>query len=298
MILGSCKIASHSSTSNPQPLARTRLQPIPMRRTHPIGDNPPVSLDWKSGPLAEGLACFRSAEFFLAHEHWESAWLTLEGPERTFLQAMIQVTVALHHQQSGNRAGALSLLKRWWHARHAVATAGERTAPGRAPVIMVAVDTAHPQDERHPVLHEATAQLMALSAEFRLICVSVVHGIPVIETEGRAESASGIQLDHLARLRNWVRPLDLPPQRLSLHVIESPRPGEALLDFARANHVDLIVLGAPAPGQLGIAWWRSVASTVTANAPCSVYVVRVPRTRGAEDSPADPSDAAEGGTAA
>ncbi len=83
-----------------------------MRRPHPIGDNPPVSLDWKSGPLAEGLACFRNAEFFLAHEHWESAWLTLEGSEKRFLQAMIQVTVALHHHQSGNRAGALSLLTR------------------------------------------------------------------------------------------------------------------------------------------------------------------------------------------
>jgi hypothetical protein len=81
----------------------------------PIGDNSPVSLDWKSGPLAEGLVCFRNAEFFLAHEHWESAWLTLEGPEKTFLQAMIQVTVALHHHQSGNRAGALSLLTRALH---------------------------------------------------------------------------------------------------------------------------------------------------------------------------------------
>ena len=50
----------------------------------------------------------------------------------------------------------------------------------------------------------------------------------------------------------------------------------ALLEFARSNHVDLIVLGAPNPAQLGLAWWRSVASRVTANAHCSVHVVRVP----------------------
>ena len=43
-----------------------------------------------------------------------------------------------------------------------------------------------------------------------------------------------------------------------------------------ATTVDLIVLGAPHPAQLGLAWWRSVASRVTANAHCSVYVVRVP----------------------
>ena len=90
------------------------------------------------------------------------------------------------------------------------------------------------------------------------------------------ESASGVYLDHLVRLRHWVEPMRLPAQRLSLHVIESANPEEALLEFARSNHVDLIVLGAPHPAQLGLAWWRSVASRVTANAHCSVHVVRVP----------------------
>ena len=59
-------------------------------------------------------------------------------------------------------------------------------------------------------------------------------------------------------------------------VIESANPENALLEFARRNNVDLIVLGAPNPAQLGLAWWRSVASGVTANAHCSVHVVRVP----------------------
>ena len=39
---------------------------------------------------------------------------------------------------------------------------------------------------------------------------------------------------------------------------------------------DLIVLGAPSPQERAMAWWRSVASSVTANAPCSVHVVRRP----------------------
>jgi hypothetical protein len=69
-------------------------------------------LDWKSGDLAEGLACYRRAEFFLAHEHWESVWLGLQEPEKSFLQALIQITVAFHHLQAGNSAGAVSLLRR------------------------------------------------------------------------------------------------------------------------------------------------------------------------------------------
>jgi hypothetical protein len=38
--------------------------------------------------------------------------------------------------------------------------------------------------------------------------------------------------------------------------------------------VDLIVIGAPGPDQQALAWWRSVASGVTAGAHCSVHVVR------------------------
>ena len=71
-----------------------------------------MPLDWSSGGLAAGLDCYRNQEFFEAHEHWEDAWNQLVDPERLFLQALIQVTVAMHHYQRGNRAGALSLLWR------------------------------------------------------------------------------------------------------------------------------------------------------------------------------------------
>ena len=71
-----------------------------------------MSLDWRSGALAEGLRCYRSAEYFEAHEHWESVWLRLDEPEKSFLQALIQVTAAFHHYYRGNRVGAASLLGR------------------------------------------------------------------------------------------------------------------------------------------------------------------------------------------
>jgi hypothetical protein len=75
---------------------------------YPMG----VPLNWKYGALAEGLCCYRNAEFFQAHEHWEKVWLLAEEPEKRFLQALIQVTVAFHHYQAGNLLGALSLLQR------------------------------------------------------------------------------------------------------------------------------------------------------------------------------------------
>lgn len=69
-------------------------------------------LDWRSGELAAGLACYRRQEFFEAHEHWELVWLRLDEPEKSFLQAIIQITAAFHHWQRGEADGTLSLLRR------------------------------------------------------------------------------------------------------------------------------------------------------------------------------------------
>lgn len=68
--------------------------------------------DWTIGALAEGLRCYRTQQFFEAHEHWEAVWLTLAEPEKSFLQALVQVSAAFHHLKRGNRIGAISLLSR------------------------------------------------------------------------------------------------------------------------------------------------------------------------------------------
>ncbi len=172
----------------------------------------------------------------------------------------------------------MTQLRLWWRSRE------ERRAIARkplvhisqSPVIMVAVDTSHPDDERHPALQWTASQMASLNLEFRMICISAIRGASVGEAGGLEDTSSGQQLVHKVRLRNWVEPLGLPPQRLSLHVIESGDPAATLLEFAKSNNVDLIVIGAPAPGDAALAWWRSTASTVTANAHCSVHVVRMP----------------------
>lgn len=177
-------------------------------------------------------------------------------------------------------------LGRWWRARGRRGLTHEPRHPiaDAAPVIMVAVDTEHPDDERHPALRWTTRQIISLNVDFRLMCVSVIHAASLGEGKEDSDTASGKNLEHKIRLRQWVEPLRLPPARLSLHVIESANPAETLLELARANHVNLIVLGAPGPAQKTLAWWRSVASSVTANAPCSVHVVRVPeRERGEQE---------------
>jgi hypothetical protein len=69
-----------------------------------------MTFDWTQGPLAEGLRDYNAARFFEAHEAWESVWLHAPQPEKTFLQGLIQVTVAMHHSSRDNQLGATRLL--------------------------------------------------------------------------------------------------------------------------------------------------------------------------------------------
>ena len=188
-----------------------------------------------------------------AADRYQSAALVafdLRNPEQLTLTA---------RATKAHRARLFEQIRRFLKAR------GEyRTRPklphvqiSRSPIIMVAVDTSNLDDASQPAIRNVTAQVMSLSKEFRLIAVSVFVPPP-------PSDVSRVHVEHLVRLRHWIDPIAITRQRLSLHAIESTDAAEAIVDFARLNHVDLIIVGG------------SVASTVAANAPCSVHVVRVP----------------------
>jgi nucleotide-binding universal stress UspA family protein len=178
--------------------------------------------------------------------------------------------------------GLLEQARRWWQSLGGTPKPRDPAAT-RAPVVMVAVDTSHPEDERHGAIRWTARQVLSLSTDYRVMFVSVVAAPAVREEAAGADTSSARHMRHLAILRQWIAPLGLAAHRASLHVVESPDPAGTLLALARQNHVDLIVLGAPAPDPMRIAWWRSVASAVTAAAPCSVHVVRAPRREAAAE---------------
>ena len=55
--------------------------------------------------LRAGLAYFRAADYFAAHDAWEEVWQGLRGRQRLFWQAMIQLTVGAYHYTNGNGRG-------------------------------------------------------------------------------------------------------------------------------------------------------------------------------------------------
>jgi len=77
------------------------------------------------------------------------------------------------------------------------------------------------------------------------------------------DTPTGRHIKQLVSLRRWAKPLGLPEERLTYHVLESDQPAVALLDYASVNEAEEILMG---PGK--------EAAQVVAQAPCSVTIVR------------------------
>ncbi len=58
------------------------------------------------------IAAFNREDFFAAHELFEDLWRVATEEHRLFLQGLVQLAVAFHHESQGNRTGAESVMKR------------------------------------------------------------------------------------------------------------------------------------------------------------------------------------------
>tara|TARA_B100000700_G_C14797692_1_gene738992 strand:- start:107 stop:508 length:402 start_codon:yes stop_codon:yes gene_type:complete len=56
--------------------------------------------------LEEAVRLFNQREWYLAHDAFEEIWHETYGPERIIIQALVQISVAEVHLESGNTNGA------------------------------------------------------------------------------------------------------------------------------------------------------------------------------------------------
>jgi len=145
------------------------------------------------------------------------------------------------------------------------------------PIIMAAVDTSAASGALADMLRRSVKRSMHAEKNARLTCVTV-RKTPFVGLDyGVDESGKNLTVQYLVELKHWARQLELPPDRISFHVLESPDPATALVNYARANGVEHIVIGARGSSTLR-RFLGSVSSQVVAQAPCSVTVVRVHET--------------------
>jgi nucleotide-binding universal stress UspA family protein len=145
---------------------------------------------------------------------------------------------------------------------------------------MVAVDVAGAEEGLLENLGRCVQRLLQTEPGARLACVTVMRTNRVGMDELTEADGSSKHVNLLVQLRHWARPLMLahatsgvPDGRVTFQVLESPDPASAIVDFARKNQVDQIVLGARSSGGLR-RYLGSVSAKVAADADCTVTVVR------------------------
>lgn len=195
------------------------------------------------------------------------------------LQNPSQVALTKRAQRL-QRSGTIKTFKRWFFALGAEpgeprAKASEQLA--KSPIILAAVDVDSGSADLLERLRETVRRLVLTEPGARLACVSVMKTARIGMDELVDDAGRSKHVKQLVALKHWARPigqsLQIADGRLTFHVLEAPDAAQAIVEFARRNQVDHIVMGAR--GSSGFRrYLGSVSSEVVAESDCTVTVVR------------------------
>jgi serine/threonine protein kinase len=159
-----------------------------------------------------------------------------------------------------------------------------------APIIAVAVDLAEASAALNEALRMTAARLLATLPSARLACLNVLKQGRITLDFTLDQHGHNKQIDRLVALRHWAEPLKLDERRLTVHVLEGTDPAAAILEFAQANQVDHILIGARQNSLLR-KLLGGVSAKVAAEARCTVTVVR-PNRMAEQEKPSSGDDPA------
>jgi nucleotide-binding universal stress UspA family protein len=142
-----------------------------------------------------------------------------------------------------------------------------------APIVLVAVNLDDMTPELAGRLRVTALRILERSPEARLALLNVLKLNRIALDQTLDEDGNNKHVQCLVNLRDWARPMQLEQGSVTFHVLEAIDPADAILDYARLNNVDHIVMGARA-GSIMRKLLGSVSAKVAAEAPCSVTVVR------------------------
>jgi protein-serine/threonine kinase len=192
-----------------------------------------------------------------------------------------QVPLTARAQRSATSGLITHLRRRYFNFGQAVnapAPRGARVQVVKSPIILAAIDIDESEAGLAAQVREVVRRVVVTEPGARLACVSVLKTGLLSVNDYEDAQGDNRQVKYLAALKHWARPisksLNLDEGRLTFHVLESTDPAAALIEFARRNGVDQIVMGARGHSAVR-RYLGSVSSQVVAQAPCTVTVVRV-----------------------
>lgn len=142
-----------------------------------------------------------------------------------------------------------------------------------APIVAVAIDLSASAPDLSEAIHKTLARIVENTPDARIACLNVLKINRITIDTSLDEEGRNKHVLRLVQLRNWSTGLPTPGGGITFHVLEAVSPADAILEYARENHVDHIVMGARAESAMR-SMLGSVSGEVAAHAPCTVTVVR------------------------
>jgi nucleotide-binding universal stress UspA family protein len=184
-----------------------------------------------------------------------------------------------------HRDGFITVALRRFQASRAPPPRRRKSVSGllaRAQIVVAAVDLAGDEALAQAV-RSAVRRVLVTDPSARLACVHVLKAGRLAIGGWEDMHGRNPHLLRMIELKHWARALAIDPARVTYHVLEAADPGAALVDYARNNQVDHVIVGArgtaPVRRYLG-----STSTHVVTQAPCTVTVVRAGRTRAPGDA--------------
>ena len=142
-----------------------------------------------------------------------------------------------------------------------------------APIVAAAINLDDMTAELAEQLRRSALRILERAPDARLAVLNVLKLNRIALDQTLDDEGHNKHIQRLVELKDWARPMNLLPGRITFHVLEAVDPADALLEYARVNNVDHIVMGARANSTMR-KLLGSVSGKVAAEAPCSVTVVR------------------------
>ncbi|MFO1168214.1 MAG: bifunctional serine/threonine-protein kinase/universal stress protein [Rhodoblastus sp.] len=168
-------------------------------------------------------------------------------------------------------------LRRWWKTPFSRAAQATQIAEhiSSAPIVAVCVDL-EASSALTTALRDTVGRILQAMPGARLACLNILRLNRIGLNYALDAEGHNIHVNRLVELKDWARPLDRHDAQTTFHVLEAADVAGALADYARANRVDQIVIGARGSSSVR-RFLGSVSSRVVAEAPCTVTVVRAPQ---------------------
>lgn len=177
--------------------------------------------------------------------------------------------------QKLNRDGFFAVLKRKGEPQMSLI---DRPPPREAeasdaPIVAVAVNLDDMTPGLADTLRQTASRILERSPQARLAVLNVLKLNRIAMDHTLDAEGNNKHVQRLVTLKDWARPMKLEQGRITFHVLEAVDPADTILDYARLNNVDHIIMGARANSAMRKIL-GSVSAKVAAEAPCTVTVAR------------------------